>query len=129
MALFLKEKRELRATSERARLGQRSAMVCRVALLRLTRASATPSGRPNTFAYDFSHFSSDPKAEHFATQDIVYDDLGKEMLEHAFEGYNVCIFAYGQTGAHRLASQPCALCALCALCPLHKRQNPSLRHH
>lgn len=21
------------------------------------------------------------------------------MLEHAFEGYNVCIFAYGQTGA------------------------------
>lgn len=29
---------------------------------------------------------------------MVYDDLGKEMLEHAFEGYNVCIFAYGQTG-------------------------------
>lgn len=21
------------------------------------------------------------------------------MLHHAFEGYNVCIFAYGQTGA------------------------------
>lgn len=21
------------------------------------------------------------------------------MLDHAFEGYNVCIFAYGQTGA------------------------------
>jgi len=21
------------------------------------------------------------------------------MLEHAFEGYNVCVFAYGQTGA------------------------------
>lgn len=21
------------------------------------------------------------------------------MLQHAFEGYNVCIFAYGQTGA------------------------------
>lgn len=21
------------------------------------------------------------------------------MLEHAFNGYNVCIFAYGQTGA------------------------------
>lgn len=26
-------------------------------------------------------------------------DIGEEMLNHAFEGYNVCIFAYGQTGA------------------------------
>lgn len=29
----------------------------------------------------------------------MYDDIGLEMLDHAFEGYNVCIFAYGQTGA------------------------------
>lgn len=29
----------------------------------------------------------------------MYKDLGFEMLEHAFEGYNICIFAYGQTGA------------------------------
>lgn len=29
----------------------------------------------------------------------MYNDIGKEMLQHAFEGYNVCIFAYGQTGA------------------------------
>jgi len=29
----------------------------------------------------------------------VYEDVGLEMLEHAFEGYNVCVFAYGQTGA------------------------------
>lgn len=35
----------------------------------------------------------------FASQNRVYNDIGKEMLEHAFEGYNVCIFAYGQTGA------------------------------
>ena len=39
---------------------------------------------------------SDPQ---FATQRQVYEDLGIEMLDHAFEGYNVCIFAYGQTGA------------------------------
>ena len=58
--------------------------------------------------------------EHYASQQKVYDDIGREMLEHAFEGldsldcyscsfavesclgacrYNVCIFAYGQTGA------------------------------
>ena len=35
----------------------------------------------------------------FAGQKQVYEDLGIEMLEHALEGYNVCIFAYGQTGA------------------------------
>lgn len=29
----------------------------------------------------------------------MYRDIGEEMLQHAFEGYNVCIFAYGQTGA------------------------------
>lgn len=29
----------------------------------------------------------------------VYKDIGEEMLLHAFEGYNVCVFAYGQTGA------------------------------
>uniref|UniRef100_A0AAQ6AA62 Kinesin-like protein n=1 Tax=Amphiprion ocellaris TaxID=80972 RepID=A0AAQ6AA62_AMPOC len=35
----------------------------------------------------------------FASQRQVYKDIGEEMLLHAFEGYNVCIFAYGQTGA------------------------------
>lgn len=34
----------------------------------------------------------------FASQRRVYQDIGEEMLLHAFEGYNVCIFAYGQTG-------------------------------
>ena len=34
----------------------------------------------------------------FATQEMVYADIGEEMLQHSFEGYNVCIFAYGQTG-------------------------------
>nr|CAD7259358.1 unnamed protein product [Timema shepardi] len=35
----------------------------------------------------------------FSSQIMVYKDIGEEMLQHAFEGYNVCIFAYGQTGA------------------------------
>ncbi|KAK2505064.1 hypothetical protein MC885_004741 [Smutsia gigantea] len=35
----------------------------------------------------------------YASQKQVYRDIGEEMLQHAFEGYNVCIFAYGQTGA------------------------------
>eukprot|EP00095_Tigriopus_kingsejongensis_P003044 maker-scaffold971_size75022-snap-gene-0.8 protein:Tk03044 transcript:maker-scaffold971_size75022-snap-gene-0.8-mRNA-1 annotation:"kinesin 3b isoform x14" len=52
-----------------------------------------------SFNFDFSYMSFDPSAHGFHGQQKVYSDLGEEMLEHAFEGYNVCIFAYGQTGA------------------------------
>lgn len=40
-----------------------------------------------------------PKDLEFSTQAMVYTDIGEEMLQHSFDGYNVCIFAYGQTGA------------------------------
>lgn len=40
-----------------------------------------------------------PEDVNYASQKQVYKDIGEEMLLHAFEGYNVCIFAYGQTGA------------------------------
>lgn len=32
-------------------------------------------------------------------QEYVYKCLGVDVLENAFNGYNACIFAYGQTGA------------------------------
>nr|XP_060614910.1 kinesin-like protein KIF1B isoform X18 [Anolis sagrei ordinatus] len=59
-----------------------------------------PKEPPKSFSFDYSywsHTSSDDPC--FASQNQVYNDIGKEMLLHAFEGYNVCIFAYGQTGA------------------------------
>ncbi|XP_067134761.1 kinesin-like protein unc-104 isoform X2 [Centruroides vittatus] len=52
-----------------------------------------------SFNYDYSYWSHDPRDYNFASQEVVYNDIGEEMLLHAFEGYNVCIFAYGQTGA------------------------------
>ncbi|CAL7940668.1 unnamed protein product [Xylocopa violacea] len=52
-----------------------------------------------SFNYDYSYFSMDPNDINYSSQLMVYKDIGEEMLEHAFEGYNVCIFAYGQTGA------------------------------
>ncbi|KAK9306152.1 hypothetical protein QLX08_003054 [Tetragonisca angustula] len=52
-----------------------------------------------SFNYDYSYFSMDPNDTNYSSQLMVYKDIGEEMLEHAFEGYNVCIFAYGQTGA------------------------------
>ncbi|XP_060574744.1 kinesin-like protein unc-104 isoform X4 [Ruditapes philippinarum] len=53
-----------------------------------------------SFNFDYSYWShTDPNDPEFATQKMVYNDIGVEMLNHAFDGYNVCIFAYGQTGA------------------------------
>ncbi|XP_039996619.1 kinesin-like protein KIF1C isoform X2 [Xiphias gladius] len=59
-----------------------------------------PKDGAKNFTFDYSYWShttgDDPS---FASQKQVYKDIGEEMLLHAFEGYNVCIFAYGQTGA------------------------------
>uniref|UniRef100_A0A8C4ZBG5 plus-end-directed kinesin ATPase n=1 Tax=Gadus morhua TaxID=8049 RepID=A0A8C4ZBG5_GADMO len=53
-----------------------------------------------SFNFDYSYWShTTPEDSNFASQVQVYKDIGEEMLLHAFEGYNVCIFAYGQTGA------------------------------
>ncbi|XP_055515623.1 kinesin-like protein KIF1B isoform X3 [Leucoraja erinacea] len=59
-----------------------------------------PKDSPKTFSFDHSYWShTSPEDPSFASQSQVYNDIGKEMLQHSFEGYNVCIFAYGQTGA------------------------------
>uniref|UniRef100_A0AAY4EQL8 plus-end-directed kinesin ATPase n=1 Tax=Denticeps clupeoides TaxID=299321 RepID=A0AAY4EQL8_9TELE len=53
-----------------------------------------------SFNFDYSYWShTSPEDINYASQEQVYRDIGEEMLLHAFEGYNVCIFAYGQTGA------------------------------
>ncbi|XP_061096799.1 kinesin-like protein KIF1A isoform X2 [Conger conger] len=53
-----------------------------------------------SFNFDYSYWShTSPEDINYASQQQVYRDIGVEMLQHAFEGYNVCIFAYGQTGA------------------------------
>eukprot|EP01013_Petalomonas_cantuscygni_P023707 TRINITY_DN45199_c0_g1_i1.p1 TRINITY_DN45199_c0_g1~~TRINITY_DN45199_c0_g1_i1.p1 ORF type:complete len:942 (-),score=229.92 TRINITY_DN45199_c0_g1_i1:339-3164(-) len=63
------------------------------------------NGTDREFNYDFSFQSSsdDPRMSSklgpFANQDVVYDALGKGVLGAALAGDNVCLFAYGQTGA------------------------------
>ncbi|GAA6024219.1 hypothetical protein JCM10207_006785 [Rhodosporidiobolus poonsookiae] len=53
-----------------------------------------------SFAFDKSYWSACPKDDpSYASQQTLFDDLGKELLDNAFEGFNSCIFAYGQTGS------------------------------
>ncbi|KAL7270902.1 hypothetical protein RUND412_006374 [Rhizina undulata] len=51
------------------------------------------------FTFDNSFWSCDPRDENYADQKEIYEALGEEFLDHNFEGYHTCIFAYGQTGA------------------------------
>nr|XP_033792527.1 kinesin-like protein KIF16B isoform X3 [Geotrypetes seraphini] len=55
--------------------------------------------RTKTFTYDYSYFSADSKSPNSVSQEMVFKDLGTDVLKAAFEGYNACIFAYGQTGS------------------------------
>lgn len=68
------------------------------------------SGAPREFSFDYSFWSHDqfeedengyfvPSNPKYADQTFVYQNLGVEVLNNAWEGYNCCLFAYGQTGA------------------------------
>ncbi|XP_032596794.1 kinesin-like protein unc-104 isoform X15 [Drosophila grimshawi] len=78
---------------------------CIIEMTGATTAITNPKVPPNTsesvkrFNFDYSYWSHDPRDSDFSTQSMVYKDIGEEMLQHSFDGYNVCIFAYGQTGA------------------------------
>eukprot|EP00388_Colpodella_angusta_P000028 GDKJ01000089.1.p1 GENE.GDKJ01000089.1~~GDKJ01000089.1.p1 ORF type:complete len:1113 (-),score=274.05 GDKJ01000089.1:137-3475(-) len=54
------------------------------------------------FVFDHSYWSHEEgsaKSPFFATQESVYEELGRDILTNAGDGYNGCLFAYGQTGA------------------------------
>jgi len=66
--------------------------------------------KPRDFAFDYSFWSHDgyredengyyhPDDERYADQQKVFDLVGKEVLDNAWEGYHCCLFAYGQTGS------------------------------
>jgi kinesin family protein 1 len=54
---------------------------------------------PKTFAFDKSYWSFNRDDPNYAGQENLFVDLGKPLLDNAFQGYNNCIFAYGQTGS------------------------------
>lgn len=48
-------------------------------------------GKRKNFAYNYMYPQS-------TTQLHIYNDLGNQVINNAFKGYNCCVFAYGQTG-------------------------------
>ncbi|KAH9483011.1 Kinesin-like protein [Psilocybe cubensis] len=48
------------------------------------------------FSFDKSYWSAGPRDDPgYCSQQTLYDDLGKELLDHGFSGFNACILAYG----------------------------------
>lgn len=46
------------------------------------------------FSFDKSYWSAGPRDEPgYASQETLYNDVGKELLDHSFNGFNACIFA------------------------------------
>lgn len=46
------------------------------------------------FTFDKSYWSAGPRDEpNYCSQQTLYDDLGKELLDHGFAGFNACILA------------------------------------
>ena len=48
--------------------------------------------KDSTFAFDLLYPPETP-------QENMFNDIGSEMLDFSFQGYNACILAYGQTGS------------------------------
>ncbi|KAL8275154.1 hypothetical protein Esti_000904 [Eimeria stiedai] len=69
-----------------------------------------PKSVKKTFSFDYSYWSHDgfendetgysrPLSAKYADQQRLYNEIGKDVLNSAYDGYNACLFAYGQTGA------------------------------
>ena len=67
-------------------------------------------GKEKKFTFDHSFWSHDgfrtledgymePEDDKYADQKIVFETVGKQILDNAWKGYHCCLFAYGQTGA------------------------------
>lgn len=47
-----------------------------------------------TFTFDHSYWSAGSRDEsNYCSQQTLFDDLGKELLDHGFAGFNACILA------------------------------------
>ena len=57
------------------------------------------SAKTDNFTYDTTFCSHDPSAAHYASQEEVFDSVGKPFIEPIFDGYNCTLMAYGQSGS------------------------------
>lgn len=57
------------------------------------------AGITRGFTYDHTFWSCNSQHSDYADQKVIFDKIGRPLVDKAFEGYNVCLFAYGQTSS------------------------------
>lgn len=62
------------------------------------------TAEPRHFNFDRCYWSHTPSDQLFATQETLMEELGEALLANALDGFNNCLFAYGQTGAGKTHS-------------------------
>lgn len=64
------------------------------------RKAAVPNDfdRKSTFAFDVAMDSTDESSPSFVSQEKCYEIMGRRMVDHMLQGFNTCLFCYGQTG-------------------------------
>ncbi|KAJ2005203.1 hypothetical protein GGI04_002337 [Coemansia thaxteri] len=56
--------------------------------------------RERTYQFDYSYWTAgDTSKAGYASQEVVFGDIGEAVLGQALSGYHCCVFAYGQTGS------------------------------
>lgn len=55
--------------------------------------------RTRRYGFDYCFNSSSIQSEAHATQEKVYETLGKTALDALFSGFNACLVAYGQSAS------------------------------
>jgi hypothetical protein len=72
-------------------------------LTTVTQPAALVSGsnapKVKSFDMDYAYNSSEPTDPFFAHQRFVCQEMVGDILDEALQGFNVTVFAYGQTGA------------------------------
>jgi hypothetical protein len=90
-----------------------------------------------TFSFDKSYWSAGPRDEpQYCSQETLYNDLGKELLDHSFNGFNACILACASCPPLSFALRThyllrwtdwCAYLVVLILCADGRRQAPASR--
>ena len=66
-----------------------------------------PSCWSRNFAFDDVLWSMDKNDDYYASQDTVYDRVAEPLVGMIMDGFNCCVFAYGQTGAGKCYDDDC----------------------
>jgi hypothetical protein len=66
-------------------------------------------GRTHKFYYDHSFCSMDRTSPNYASQEFVFSKIGLPLVDRCMDGYNCCLFAYGQTSSGKSYRLRCSV--------------------